>query len=1844
MMKTTLSIHRGAVLVVTLIMLSMITFLVMAFVGFSRFERASVEASLVRTEAGHALEIGLVGAQHEVMDLMGRELNHGLVVSRNQDGAGVGMGTFTNQASLVNFSRSLQDSPRVPVFIDRDGDGVQDSFPFFLDLNSAFNADGSRYQQSVTNNLGRLEGGDPDWIGLLQWPGQLHGPTNKFVARYAYLTVPAHKALNIRYHHNNLKRASANLDQFGRLQGIHPREINLAAPLWVLDPDSFPYRNYNPYFRSTDPRFSSYPNPEANNSAFGYAAELNQFGYQIADAMHLSRSSKSYNELLNRNPGQAAVHLRSLSNWLKKSSNLARATSYYQFMETFSSVPLPEEVEKFDVSSIRDEVERGFAFVDNNQPGFPLTFLQSHGLESGDKLEWDGISTGHALPISDPIIFKLIHQNDQMTDDEKLERWVEFFTQGIVRTEVPHRLLVDEMVQIEIGGVGNGLTLLHRNKVNEPWAPVPGLLAVRIIQDSSDSDDTYLKLDFQLRKFKMWGIWNPRSKQWIPRYKINFEKITNPDPRPQLPPEFADATGTLQYRYFPLNLDLIPYYVKVINPVRLTLHRSAELDEGSRVLFQNNLRLNPVNQFRYNQGNGVFTGLGSNARFFYDLDYIRFVIGGNGQIRLESGVDINESDVFILKKFGKVPFQFTLVSAANPSVPIKMAGSGVYTFQVVHRFKHDGLTAIMEKVAGLMLNESIDTTGGAKVDKSGNLMAGPPVQHNLGGQPLEQLNMLNPAVLALGLGGHHEAKGPWHHPKKGIAWDRGARATPAFSGNFTRELERIIQVSANIADLHSGYAGPNLPIAGLELLTCKSKGVDLLPFGEFSRDLSVSARIRQSGGFSGVVLCVRTDQPDPTRFQAYEVRYVKSANNRSAHLQLGVWKNGAAELVATSRELPAVPPSDFYWLKVECEGGRKVKVSFEYGGERFDEVLNYEHSKSLIGQAALLAVVPGGTVMFGDLKPGIMPAALVGYDNWTYPPRTLTYNRADDILPTAWRGVFRRDEKNYIYLTGFQRWKTWAAGRNRMVATSWYQRGAPLVIGVKDRGSVPGQNLAPAITEFSLRTVYDRKQKALFGRLTAEVHAPGRNGIQYGTRFQGVIKGGTYTLVYENERGDKKQATVQDRRNVAFVGVGVPFNAGGGYANVVMKPGKYLGADPSDPRKNFAGMQYPNQSRFMQLTDPGIELDGAVKDPSNLNGYSLIDIRVDSMFIQVEGEVHLKSGDNRTVDYINSRLSLSAPVHFANVDPVVNSQNPAEFASREWLRIAAWNDNTVYSNPPRLPRRPMFAIHNNAYWICKGIVGTKEPPPESNPKWREMIGMGMRKLDISWQVNDPLVNSHGSNFQSMAYVPGGFNRRYRRDGSQEDVPGTPQQRRHWVSRQNRPPLTQTQFQSMQNIYNWRMGVNLALPNDAMRAWVNGGDSAIQDPGVGYSRSANMDWRFPDISRGRMKNVGWLGQVHRGTPWQTLYLKSKVPGQASIILFNNVTGVVTAPNHNIGRGDRMSLIGKCPKEWADLRINPNAVKVDSAGNILSGELEGFAEPLGPNMFKLWPTQSLSAGGVDVLSQLGDAPDIHGLMTQNIAYWQNWAGSAETLPSNDRRLLEVFSVDAGIPVRGRFSVNNDSYVAWSAPLCGLSIPERATKENDGSTQQQARILGANNADLSPKRDQRIDAMDGRWPQIVNGINATRGRKVFTRVTDVLAAPQLSDGSPYLAVAWRNVSTRASGFADELDAERIPQQLLSLLRVDDQPIFETYIFVEKLRPALRLNLAKYNGPAISPDGTILNYEVSGQTVRRVIYEFIGAKEWHRSLKNNHPGYWRDKDGNLQPLPPLRPKILHSSTLQMN
>ena len=56
--------------------------------------------------------------------------------------------------------------------------------------------------------------------------------------------------------------------------------------------------------------------------------------------------------------------------------------------------------------------------------------------------------------------------------------------------------------------------------------------------------------------------------------------------------------------------------------------------------------------------------------------------------------------------------------------------------------------------------------------------------------------------------------------------------------------------------------------------------------------------------------------------------------------------------------------------------------------------------------------------------------------------------------------------------------------------------------------------------------------------------------------------------------------------------------------------------------------------------------------------------------------------------------------------------------------------------------------------------------------------------------------------------------------------------------------------------------------------------ALKDPLVWQSD----DWDFPTY---KFPSVGWLGRVHRGTPWQTVYLKSP-----DILQQTQVSGVTT----------------------------------------------------------------------------------------------------------------------------------------------------------------------------------------------------------------------------------------------------------------------------------------------------------------------------------------------------------------
>lgn len=79
-----------------------------------------------------------------------------------------------------------------------------------------------------------------------------------------------------------------------------------------------------------------------------------------------------------------------------------------------------------------------------------------------------------------------------------------------------------------------------------------------------------------------------------------------------------------------------------------------------------------------------------------------------------------------------------------------------------------------------------------------------------------------------------------------------------------------------------------------------------------------------------------------------------------------------------------------------------------------------------------------------------------------------------------------------------------------------------------------------------------------------------------------------------------------------------------------------------------------------------------------------------------------------------------------------------------------------------------------------------------------------------------------------------------------------------------------------------LGVNISLVNKAYRPWGGNTNSDLSDPGRNV---AAYDYRVKDpLVRGsdnwdfttNFPGIGWLGRVHRGTPWQTLYLKPEAP--------------------------------------------------------------------------------------------------------------------------------------------------------------------------------------------------------------------------------------------------------------------------------------------------------------------------------------------------------------------------------
>jgi hypothetical protein len=281
--------HSGVALVVTIVLLSVITFLAIVFLALTGRETGASKNSVNQTTARFATDTGVEHAKAALLAgiLSSRSVaNFGLLTSTNYynyngyDPAAVELLTNVNyeyrvgggalsQAQFLQNVSNLYYGARAPVYVTNRAFPNSNEFRYYLDLNRNGRHDlsGLWPVRSETgfydtnglpipfiipgNTLSNYVKGDPEWRGILDRPNQPHGPENQFLSRYAYMVVPIGKTLDVNYGFNNAK--PNNLPYYYlRNQGVGSWEINHAAFFADLNTNYWNSFAFTPYDYQTN--------------------------------------------------------------------------------------------------------------------------------------------------------------------------------------------------------------------------------------------------------------------------------------------------------------------------------------------------------------------------------------------------------------------------------------------------------------------------------------------------------------------------------------------------------------------------------------------------------------------------------------------------------------------------------------------------------------------------------------------------------------------------------------------------------------------------------------------------------------------------------------------------------------------------------------------------------------------------------------------------------------------------------------------------------------------------------------------------------------------------------------------------------------------------------------------------------------------------------------------------------------------------------------------------------------------------------------------------------------------------------------------------------------------------------------------------------------------------------------------------------------------------------------------------------------------------------------------------------------------------------------------------------
>ncbi|MDB6018822.1 MAG: hypothetical protein JWR19_3311 [Pedosphaera sp.] len=259
--------QQGVALVITLILLSVITFMAVTFLVVSRHERERVTTQSSQSDAVNAANAATEQAIARILSSMlarTNGLDFDLLVSTNFVSPAGFTTTQPDRTSITNvnynynsgafitgddFLQNLNNQellPRPPVFIVKNKSQLVPDFRYYLDLNrnGIYDTNGFGYwyddKGNLTTNINYFVG-DPEWVGILDKVGIFdtlefrHSSSNKYVARYAFLAQPVGNTLDINYIHNQAKQLNPKADGYLRDQGFGSWEINLAGFLYYLN-------------------------------------------------------------------------------------------------------------------------------------------------------------------------------------------------------------------------------------------------------------------------------------------------------------------------------------------------------------------------------------------------------------------------------------------------------------------------------------------------------------------------------------------------------------------------------------------------------------------------------------------------------------------------------------------------------------------------------------------------------------------------------------------------------------------------------------------------------------------------------------------------------------------------------------------------------------------------------------------------------------------------------------------------------------------------------------------------------------------------------------------------------------------------------------------------------------------------------------------------------------------------------------------------------------------------------------------------------------------------------------------------------------------------------------------------------------------------------------------------------------------------------------------------------------------------------------------------------------------------------------------------------------------------